>query len=78
MAYGYQYIPTVIRDDRRRHAWSVRVGGPGYVHPLDRAAAAIAEAIAAVYRDIDDLRRTVPELASAQAPDRPAETDTRS
>jgi hypothetical protein len=45
------------------------------VHPLDRAASAIAEAIAGVYRDIDELRSTVPELVSARADDRAPEAE---
>lgn len=76
MAYGYQYIPTAARDERRVGASAVRVMGGGHVHQLDRATAAITEAIAAVYRDIDDLRSTVPDLVAARADDRATEAET--
>ena len=75
MAYGYQYIPTAAGDERHVRAYAVRVIGGGHVHRLDRATAAIAEAIAAVYRDIDDLRSTVPDLVAARAEDRATETE---
>jgi len=69
VAYGYQYIPRASRDELHPHRAAIRVRGGGRPHPLDRTAAATAEAIAAVYRDIDDLRSTVPELVSARADD---------
>ena len=76
MAYGYQYIPNASRDERRARPSGIRVSGGGRVHPLDRAAGAIAEAIAAVYRDIDQLRSTVPELVAARPDDGGTEADT--
>ncbi len=66
VAYGYQYIPRVPRVQGSQRASALRVGGgSGRVRPLDRAASAIAEAIAAVYRDIDDLRKAAPEPDAA-------------
>jgi hypothetical protein len=76
VAYGYQYIPTTARDERRVRASAVRVMGGGRVYRLDRTTAAIAEAIAAVYRDIDDLRSTVPDLVPARADDHATEAET--
>jgi hypothetical protein len=51
--------------------------GGGRMHPLDRAAAVVVEAIEAVYRDIDALRSTVPDLVVAGAEERGAEAETR-
>ena len=65
MAYGYQYIPRAHRDSGRVRVPVLRPGGGGHVHPLDRGAGAITEAIDAVYRDIDTLRGTVPDLVVA-------------
>ena len=76
MAYGYQYIPTATLDERRVRTSAFRVGAGGRVHPLDRAAGAIAEAIAAIYRDIDDLRNTVPDLVPAHADGQATEAET--
>ena len=75
MAYRYQYIPDAACGELPARAAAVCAGGAGHVHPLDRAAGAIAEAIAAFYRDVDDLRRTVPDLVSARADDRATEAD---
>ena len=45
------------------------------MHALDVTAAAIAEAIAEVYRDIEELRSTVPELISVRSGDQASEAD---
>ena len=71
VAYGYQYIPRAPVDDPRARASAIRVGGNGgRAYQLDRAASAIAEAIAAVYRDIDELRSAIPDLAVPVAKER--------
>jgi hypothetical protein len=75
VAYGYQYIPGASDDEPHRGASAIQVSGDAHAHPLDRAAAAIAEAIAQVYRDIDRLRGTVPEPVSARTDDRATEAE---
>jgi hypothetical protein len=76
VAYGYQYIPNAAREEWRARDAERRANGGSRLHSLDRTAAAIAEAIAEVYRDIAELRNTVPELTSVQ-PDheQPAEAE---
>ena len=75
MAYGYQYIPGASGDEPQGDASAIRVSGDAHSHPLDRVAAATAEAIAQVYRDIDRLRGTVPEPVSVRTDDRAAKAE---
>jgi hypothetical protein len=75
VAYGYQYIPNARREEWYARAAERRANGESRMHLLDRSASAIAEAIAEVYRDIDELRRTAPELVLARTGDRSAEAD---
>ena len=68
MAYGFQYIPGMQADPRSDghavpihaatdHAVSARV------FRVAPAASAVAEAIAALYRDIEELRSSAAEAA---------------